>query len=376
MARWSRYLATVGHTVERGVDAGRHRLKRGRRRDPLLVFPYLTYGTRERLLVMGRVLEDKGLEGAREDASLWENLKSAYKRFESDEVPGAEVRVTLPGAPEVDTVTVTDGEGYFRCWLEPEAPLPDRLEHELAFELLSPLPSGQQGVHFRGEAITPTSGARFGVISDVDDTVLVTGATSLRSMAKKVLFGNARTRLPFEGVAGFYGALHDGVNPLFYVSSSPWNLYDVLVEFMELNDIPLGPLMLRDWGISAEELLPTSHGTHKHEAIETILETYPELPFVLIGDSGQEDPEIYRQVVERHPEQVRVVYIRDVSNDAYRRETIRALGEEVASHGAELVLAATTLEAAEHAAANGWVRPEAVEGVRRSKAEDEAKPPQ
>ena len=71
------------------------------------------------------------------------------------------------------------------------------------------------------------------MISDIDDTIVRTGATSLLMMLRVVLLSNAHTRLPFQGVAAFYGALARGAsgqdsNPLFYVSSSPWNLYDVL----------------------------------------------------------------------------------------------------------------------------------------------------
>jgi len=222
--------------------------------------------------------------------------------------------------------------------------------------------------------LIPPPTAQFGVISDIDDTVLQTGATSVRSLAKQVLFGNAYTRLPFEGVSAFYEALNRGGNPLFYVSSSPWNLYDVLVEFMELNDIPLGPIMLRDWGVSATELLPTTHGAHKQDAIRQILETYPKLPFILIGDSGQEDPEIYRQVVRDFPGRVLSIYIRDVNDDAARRESVQRLAQELAQDGSTLLLTADTAVAAEHAAARGWIHADGVAEVAERRDEDVGKP--
>jgi phosphatidate phosphatase APP1 len=206
----------------------------------------------------------------------------------------------------------------------------------------------------------------------VDDTVLVTEATSTLSLLRKILFGNARTRLPFAGVAGFYEALHRDQNPIFYVSSSPWNLYDLLQDFLELNDIPSGPLLLRDWGISPRELLPTSHGEHKLAAIEAILETYPDLPFLLIGDSGQEDPEIYREVVHEHPEQILGIYIRAVTEGEKRRTKIEELASEVDRHGVPLVLVADTLEAAKHAAGRGWITEAGVQRVAESMASEPA----
>ena len=256
-----------------------------------------------------------------------------------------------------------------------DAPLenPDYLQ-EVNLELLSPLPSKQLGTHFTGTVIVPPAAAEFGIISDMDDTVLQTGATSLLSMAKKTLFGNARTRLPFEGVSAFYAALHRGTNPLFYVSSSPWNLYDLLVDFLDVNEIPLGPLMLRDWGISETDFFTGSHGEHKLGTIERIFETYPHLPFILIGDSGQEDPEIYHEIVHNHPDRVLCIYIRDVSEAAARDKEVQKLATELLNDRSELVLVPDTVTAARHAASRGWIEPYWVEEVAEKKAEDEAQP--
>jgi phosphatidate phosphatase APP1 len=178
-------------------------------------------------------------------------------------------------------------------------------------------------------------------------------------MARIVFLGNARTRLPFPGVAAFYQALQGGVqgsaqNPLFFLSSSPWNLYDLLIEFFRLQEIPAGPLFLRDWGISAGELLPTGHHAHKLGVLRQILELYPWLPFILIGDSGQEDPEIYRAVLDDFPGRILAIYIRDVSPDE-RDEGVRKLALEVADAPSSLVLAPDTVAMAQHAAAQGWI---------------------
>ena len=382
MGRWGSVLANLGYQVERQVDGTKHRLRGRYGRDALLIAPYLTYGTKDELLVRGRVLEDERLTPAGEGDTVWDNLRNTWKRFESDEIRGARVRVRFGGAAgeEVAREAVTDEEGFFELWLPVSLPEAHDYLQEVALELLEPLRPKQTEVHFQTQVAVPSQSARFGVISDVDDTVLRTGATDLWSAAKKTFLGNARTRLPFEGVAGFYRALHEGtggdVNPLFYVSSSPWNLYDVLIEFFELNDIPLGPLMLRDWGLTPDELLPTSHGAHKLEAIRKVLSTYPKLPFILIGDSGQEDPEIYHEIVHTHPDRILGVYIRDVSEKAGRKEAVQELAKEVARDNAELVLVPDTVSAARHAAARGWITGDTVSHVQRAKAEDEQAEPQ
>src|SRR5690606_38566502 len=99
-------------------------------------------------------------------------------------------------------------------------------------------------------------------------TVLRTDATSFIKMMKQTFTRNATTRLPFEGVAAFYRALHMGSkidqykNPLYFVSSSPWNLYDMLEEFWTLNEIPAGPFLLRDLGITEDKFIKTGHMQH------------------------------------------------------------------------------------------------------------------
>jgi phosphatidate phosphatase APP1 len=227
------------------------------------------------------------------------------------------------------------------------------------------------------------------VISDIDDTVLQTDAAHLMRMARMVFLGNARTRLPFKGVGAFYRALFRGTmgkdkpgsaetrsnNPLFYVSSSPWNLYDLLSEFFQLQDIPIGPILfLRDWGISEEELLPTQHRSHKLKVIQNIIDAYPKLPFILIGDSGQEDPEIYAEVVQKHPQRILAIYIRNVSHELKRPEDIRTLAKKVAEAGSTLILADDTIPMAEHAAAQGWIEPASLAEIREEKKADEAPP--
>lgn len=373
MSRWSGYLTRAIDAVDTGTDRVRYRLNDRFGTDQLIAFPYLTYGRADRVWVKGRVLEVSNIQPAKDDASLWENLTNAYRRFESDEVPRARVRVRFD---QTERELQADEEGYFEAWMPLERSLSAGHGYlqTATVQLLAPIRDGQRSPPATASIVVPGPEAQFGVISDVDDTVLQTGVTSLVSMAKKVLFGNARTRLPFEGVSGFYRALHDDHNPIFYVSSSPWNLYDVLVEFFDLNDIPAGPLLLRDWGVTATELLPTGHGSHKRDAIQQILDTYPELPFLLIGDSGQEDPEIYANIVRRNPGRVEAIYIRDVSHDAARDRQVQNLAELLAEEGHSLQLVPDTVTAARHAAANGWIHDHAIGHVEHAKAQDQRQP--
>ena len=375
MADWQKGIARFMNRVDTKIDEQRRRLGApGGSGKKARIDAYRGFGTPERGFVRGRVLRGSPIPAADAADSVWLNLASMVQRFESDEVPRARVRVVFAGGER--TVT-TDDEGYFECEFEPRPPFaPNAIWHEVVLELAEPREADEP---FRtlGHVLVPPAASAFGVISDLDDTVIRTGVTSKLRMARTVLFGNARTRVPFPGVGAFYRALQHGsgaapFNPVFYVSSSPWNLHDLLTEFLSLQRIPLGPLLLRDWGLSGE-VLPTSNEGHKMAAIQRIMDHFPALPFILVGDTSQEDPEIYARVVRTYPERVLAVYIRNVEANPGRVEAIRALAAEVEKAGSALVLADDTLAAAEHAASRGWITPGALAEI-RAEAEASTQP--
>jgi phosphatidate phosphatase APP1 len=378
MVGWHQDLARFISNFEEEFDELKAQLgARLGERDPLMITPYLGYGTSERVYLKGRVLENEGMRSALTEDTLWDNLVNMYRRFASDEIPGARVRAQFG---EQTNEVVTDEEGFFDLWIETSWALAEeRLWHEIDLTLLEPVRQ-EKRVTSTGRVLVPPPGARIGVISDIDDTVVHTDATSLLKMARIVFLGNAHTRLPFPGVAAFYRALQGGrngdeQNPLFYVSSSPWNLFDLLLDFLVLQEIPLGPLMLRDWGLTETEILPTGHSDHKLASIRQILDLYPHLPFVLIGDSGQEDPEIYGQIVKEYPERIRAIYIRNVSLDNVARpEAIRNLAKDVRQTGSELLLVDDTLMAARHAVEQGWIDGAVLEAIAGDAAEDQGAP--
>ncbi|EMR01785.1 phosphatase domain-containing protein [Cesiribacter andamanensis] len=215
-----------------------------------------------------------------------------------------------------------------------------------------------------------------GVISDVDDTILISRATNTYRKLRLMLFNNAHTRLPFEGVAAFYRALHRGYHqerftPIFFVSSSSWKLYDLLADFCHVQGIPKGPLLLRDSRLDRFKLMTSLHEGHKLSQVKTIMQMYPLKSFILIGDSGQKDPEIYREVVRRYPDRVKAIYIRDVSKP-HRHEEIAAIARELKTlDGVEMLLVKNTVEAAEHAASHCWIEPEALPEIRGEQLKDQ-----
>lgn len=362
-------LAALVGTLDGLSDRARQRLRRLTGfRGPLLVLPYLGYGTPEQLTLFGRVLRDRGIAPASDARTAWRNLLDFYRRLESDEVPGARLLARFQDqAAEV----VADREGYFSLSLAPARPLEPCSWHEIELELLEPR-TRRGTVQAIGRVLVPPPSARFGVISDIDDTILWTNVKNRLRMVLTVALSNAHTRKPFKGVAAFYRALHRGVsgteeNPIFYVSKSPWNLYTPLLEFMEVQGIPPGPLLLRDYG---HHMLFSREDDHKAQNIEHILRAYPHLPFVLIGDSGEQDPEIYARVLHAHPQRIRVIYIRNVDPNPTRIEAIDRLIEEVRPTGCQLVLIPDSEFAATHAAAEGLLSAAELPAIRSSKRAD------
>lgn len=380
MADWQEVLAPYIRSIEKRYDSLKYRLYDALGGPgPIKILAYRGYGTPERLFLKGRVLEDRDIGRATEADSLWENLLNMYKRMASREIPYARVRVRFQGQMhEIEA----DDEGMFETWIEPGEPLTgDQLWHEVALELIEP-PAEEQEEPVRATArvLVPPPSAEYGVVSDVDDTLLQSNAANLLRMARTVFFENAHTRLPFAGAAAFYQALHNGSqdrgpNPLFFVSNSPWNLYDLLSQFFQLQDIPSGPLLfLRNGGVYEDELLPTDHVKHKLPVIRQILGLYDEMPFILIGDSTESDPEIYYRLVKQYPGRILAIYIRNVGRNPNRSEAIQRLAERVVDAGSVLVLADDSLSMAQHAVHHGWIVPQALRAVRRDKVKDEGPP--
>ena len=317
---------------------------------PIIVLPYLGYGTRKKIRICGRVLEDEGFRPSADADGRWRNLIQFWKRLESDEVPGARLSA-------LDQETVTDREGYFHLELEGSFRAG---WNEIELKLVDPVAGSAMGA-----ALVPPKTAKFGLISDIDDTVVYSNVARKVRMLLIAAFNNARTRKPFKGVAAFYQALHAGVNPVFYVSKSPWNLYAPIVEYLEVQGLPRGPVLLRDFGWRSPK-------NHKTKTIEDILSTCPELPFVLSGDSGEQDPEIYADIVRRFPKRIRAIYIRSVNTK--RISAIQKLAAEVAQTGTQLILAPEAETAAAHAAAEGLIQASDLRAVRSERASDENRP--
>ena len=326
---------------------------------PIIVENYLGYGTGDWFWLRGRVLEDRGIRPLTVDSGAWRNLRNMMKRYLSDELPVVPVSVEIDGKR---FHTHTDEEGYFEFFEQGLSLTACDGQRTTAVVSLPGFGLHQMGAHAFPAAIEIISdNTEFGIISDIDDTILETGATGFVKHLRTVLFNNAQTRVSFPGVSDFYHALQKGSsgqahNPVFYVSSSPWNIYDLLIEFMEFHHIPTGPVMLKDFGLHEDHYFKSSHRKHKVELIKTFLRSFPALNFILIGDTGQRDAMIYAEIVQLFPNRIKAVYLREIDRDKpSHQEQLRIAKEQIATAGVPVLFMPATDVAARHAEQQGWI---------------------
>ncbi len=282
---------------------------------PTVIQPYRGFVENGIANVRARVMEqpvfDSEPGGLRIDATLAANLL----RWIVLDMAGVEVSVTVCGK----TVTVnSDADGFVIA----KVPVGD-IEpgwHEVQF---SAMDRGRE-VTATGRVVLPDPASRIGFITDIDDTILSTGMTEGLKALRRTLLRDAYGRKPIPGTPSLYRGLARGTDTsrpestFFYVSSGPWNLYSMLAQFLGVRGFPRGPLFLTDWRPGS----PTSdedgkvESNHKRARIRRILDAYPDMSFVLIGDNGERDPVIYQEFLESDPDRIQAAIIRDVSGSA------------------------------------------------------------
>lgn len=339
------------------------------------IIPYIGYANENFTFITGEVTESYSISKPVEGQSKWRNMKAMLKRYAGNDIEGARVKITYRGKSREE---ITDKYGIFRCYLEhPEGQAFDGIWQTAKVELLSPIHRRNPFRETEAEIMLLNGQPDYGVISDIDDTILISYATQKLVKLRLMLVNNALTRMPFEGVSAFYQALQQGVegnrfNPIFYVSNSEWNLYDLLYEFIAFHRIPKGPLFLREMKLKLfkSETLRQIRKNHKREVISRLFATFPDMKFILIGDSGQRDPDVYSETVKLYPGRVLCIYIRDVGipeNTAQVETISQHLNDK---HKVEMVLVKDTEAAARHAIANGFISPDFLQTIKLEKKKD------
>ena len=347
-------LKKIAHKAENIFDSAKLKVKnRLNLFDPVIIYPYRGYSNGQKAQVHGRILEKERMiheEHTAED-TLWNNIRKVWKRYESDEIPGVGLEGEFKG---VKTKTTSDEDGYFTLvfegiekkhlsngWHQAKigvTHMPFDVDYEKS-AVADILHSDQQN--------------EFGIISDVDDTIIKSQAMNLIKKLQILITKNAKSRVAFEGVEKLYrGLAAKNRNPLFFISGSSYNLYDMLVKFCEYQNIPDAPFILRDLGLDARQWLKMGTMKYKKQHIHHLLDFYDQLPFIFIGDSGQKDPEIYLDVYEKNPDRVKAIYIRHVHTDKRKKE-LDAIAKNT---DVPFLVMSHSDDAYRHATEKGWIR--------------------
>jgi phosphatidate phosphatase APP1 len=268
------------------------------------VEPYTGYGSPGRVRILARALlaapGTHADEAAERDRDAPRRTVRGWRSFLTAQVPG--VTVTVVVGDRTHEVQADRG-GYVDAVVESDlAPG----WHEVTLSL------GGESVSAPVVVLDPAR--RAALVSDIDDTIMVTALPRplLAAWNSLVLHQNARRVVP--GMAGLYRRWQQANPgaPAFYLSTGAWNVAPMVRRFIARHGYPVGPLLLTDWG-------PTNTGwfrsgqQHKLETLRRLIREFPEVRWVLVGDDGQHDPQIYRKIASEHPDHVELIAIRQLS---------------------------------------------------------------
>ena len=290
----------------------------------------------------------------------WRIFREALAPFLSVELGRNLVTVTGPGGRAIGR---SDRQGYLDVPVDVGGLAPGW--HELTISTVWRGRSAQAAV----PVLVVDPETRLAVISDLDDTVIETGITRGLEFLRLTLLTEVTERTPLPGAAELYRALTAPRGgrpvPVFYLSVSPWNLYELLTRFLVLRGFPAGPLLLTDWGPSRTNLFRMPTERHKLTLIRSLLAEHPALRVILIGDTGELDPEIYATIAQEAPDRIRAVYVRrTVGMPDARAAQVHGLARRVAACGVPMLMVEDSVQIAEHAARLGLLEAADVEAVR------------
>ncbi len=267
--------------------------------------------------------------GLRSDDAETPVFQARARAFLVDNERGKEIPFLLGG--QVYTTGMSEADGHFLGTVRLPAgdvqQLTARGDADDGWVPFQAITRAGDGRVFAGRVqfIGPTG---LSVISDIDDTIKVSNVADRDALLYNTFVGEYEA---VEGMADLYAGWAASGACFHYVSASPWQLYEPLAAFLGASGFPAGSFHLRTFRWTPESVseLFGSPAPHKRAAIESILTAFPQRHFILVGDSGQEDPETYATLAREHPEQVQRVLIRDVTGEARDSERYQTVFEDV-----------------------------------------------
>ncbi len=271
---------------------------------------YRGYVNDDHLVVFGHVFESWAPDKYRTDRRGIKHAFSVIHMFRIKPINNIKVQLRFKNL-EVTTKTLEDG--YFRF----DVPFNEELESGWHSYTVT-CKVGEIGIIECAEVLKPFE-SKVGIISDIDDTFLISHSNNFFKKLYVMLLKNINKRKIFDDVVDHYRYLSshgqendEGSNSFFYVSSSEWNLYGFINDVAEMHELPKAVIKLKKIKTGISDFLMTGRGNHDHkfEKIKDIISFYPSLQYVLLGDDSQHDPNIYERIVKTFPLNILAVYIR------------------------------------------------------------------
>lgn len=273
---------------------------------------YNGFSNAHKIFCKGRVLLNYNPWDNKKDSlrtTIWNNIKKLYSKKARNHPVDIHVNKEIIN-------TSTDSQAYYKIDREIS---PFYLKEQTRWERIEI--HCNSGETYDNNILIPGQKARFGIISDLDDTILITNVHSIIKMLYHSLFKNPWQRQTPDFAADWFNALSgNNQNPVFYISNSPWNFYEGITLFLEHHGFPVGPVLLRDFGFYLFRK-PVEYTDHKIIHLNRIFSYYPDLKFILIGDAVENDPYIYYEMMKKNPDQVKHIYIK-VSKDKKRMQKL------------------------------------------------------
>jgi len=272
---------------------------------------YRGYASDKLLVVFGHVF--KKTATTLSEKTKFKHAYSVLRTFRRKTISNADVYLYFNNK-KIHTKTLKDG--YFRFSIPLHDSFQDDFENGWNTVEIELNHEGKS-VKRTTEILRPYDG-KLAFISDIDDTFLISHTNNLFKKLYVLLWRNVNDRKIFEDVTAHYqqlslaGQEKGETNAFFYVSSSEWNLYNFIERFIQIQNLPKGVIKLKTIKTSLSDFLFTGRGNHNHkfDKIKEIIEFYPHLEFVLLGDDSQADPTVYEQICKTFPQNIKAIYIR------------------------------------------------------------------
>jgi len=269
---------------------------------------YNAYGNTHYIIIQGRMEKEKSYKKVNRDDSWFKNLFRRLREIEANEIKGKNIFATIN---QESFQTKGDSEGYF----------------EFDIKTKKAIKSGYKSIELqiqnnpdikRVKATIIGAKPLIGIISDFDDTLIISNVTNKIKLGINTMFKNYQQRKIVPGMVERFNKIlaqnpKNSPNALFVLSGSPQQLFKPINSFLNYYNFPKRVLILKKAHGDNKDPL-TDQFAYKTQKIKRLIKLYPNIKWVMFGDSGEKDLEVYRFIKSKYPNKIKEYYIRNIQS--------------------------------------------------------------